>query len=385
VYRDPLASLKQTLNIFNDFPGLAVKVKRMWLHDFYTAETNRLIADLLRNCKQLAFLSIPWTTIRYLDSKTWQTVILGQDRSLESLEFQCVEPMLQQVAERGNHINIDPLQSLDFSRLRRFKISGDTTFMPITDNDLFVVARTANQLEELHITCTSHITIRGVMAVANASRNTLRVLEHSLRSHRDCRGLQPRSSSHSEHLCNTLSAYPRLQTLSITLPSVCADLFARENVRFRGDLQVHAQHVCGYEGSPTTPSAINALRALLQAARGPVRWSAGSCALRDVWVEIFLGEYIFEPVLSFVHGEFARARASSNGVWPTTATSSGKGPNASIGTDDKDEPRPFHRIDEDDFLTGVQQGLYSGSSKELKSEMHGQTTSISAAVPVQGL
>ncbi|KAF2626973.1 hypothetical protein BU25DRAFT_459214 [Macroventuria anomochaeta] len=64
VYRGPLASLNKTLKTFNDFPELAFKVERMWFRRFYTAETNRLTADMLQNCMNLASLSIPWTTIR---------------------------------------------------------------------------------------------------------------------------------------------------------------------------------------------------------------------------------------------------------------------------------------------------------------------------------
>lgn len=359
MYRDPLASLKHTLKTFHDFPELASKVKRMWFHGFYTAETNRLIADLLRNCKQLASLSIPWTTVRYLDSETWQSITAGRSRSLASLEFQCVEPMLQQVVERGNHIIFDPLQSVDLSQLRRLKILGDTTFMPITDNDLFAVARTATHLEEFHVTCTSHVTIEGVMAVAKASRDTLRVLEHSPQSQQDRRYPQPGSSSHCEHLCHALRSCARLQTLSISLPSACADLFTREDVKFRGDLQVRTRHICGYKGSLPTPSMTSALQALLRAARGLVRRSAESCVPRDINVEVSFAKCIFEPGSGLVHGDFALAQASSNGLWSTKMRPSGKGPYRCIGLDDEDDTRPFQCIDEDEFLMSVNQGLYS--------------------------
>jgi len=359
VYRDPLASLKQTLSVFSDFPELAVKVKRLWLYGFYTAETNRLIADLLRNCKRLASLSLPWTTIRYLDSETWQTVIAGRGRALESLEFQCVEPMLQHVLERGNDISFDPLPSVDLSHLRRLKIFGATTFMPITDNDLLVVARTATSLEEFHVTCTSHVTSKGVMAVAKASRDTLRILEYSPQSQQDYQHAPSGSSGHPEHLCDTLRSCARLQTLSISLPAACADLFTREDVRFGGGMQVRARHICGYEGSVTTPSSAKGLQALLQAARGLDRWNAGGCAPRDLYIEMLFAECIFEPVLGLVHGDFTLAQASSSRLWPTGIRPSSKGPYGRIGADDKDEAKPFQCIDEDEFLMGVHQGLYS--------------------------
>ncbi|KAJ4330465.1 hypothetical protein N0V95_010052 [Ascochyta clinopodiicola] len=359
VYRDPLASLKQTLQTFNDFPELAFKVKRMWIHGFYTAETNRLIADLLQSCKRLASLSIPWTTIRYLDSETWRTIIAGRGRSLASLEFQCIEPMLQHVVEKGNHITFDPLQSIDLSQLRRLKIFGDTTFMPITDNDLFAIARTATHLEEFHVTCTSHVTIEGVMAIVKASRDTLRVLEHSPQSQQDYPYPQPGSLSRCEHLCDTLRSCARLQTLSISLPSACADLFTREDLRFSGDLQVRARHICGYEGSLPPSTMTNALHALLKAARGLVRRSAEGCAPRDINVEVSFAKCIFEPGFGLVHGDFALAQASVNGLWPANMRPSGKAPYGVVGLDDEDEARPFQCIDEDEYLLGVHQGLHS--------------------------
>ncbi|KAF2628944.1 hypothetical protein BU25DRAFT_338031 [Macroventuria anomochaeta] len=362
VYRDPLASLKQTIKTFNDFPELASKVKRMWFQGFYTPETNRLIADLLRNCRQLASMSIPWTTIRYLDSKTWRTIVPGRGGSLESLEFQCVEPTFQQAAERGNHIIFEPLQSLDLSQLRRLKLLGDTTFMPITDHDLSAVARTATHLEEFHVTCTSNVTIEGVMAIVKASRDTLRVLEHSPLSQHGFRYPHVGSSSRCEHLCDTLRSCARLRTLSISLPSACADLFTREDARFNGDLQVRALHICGYEGNLPTPAATDALQALLQAARGLVRRGAESCVPRDIYVEVFFVKCIFEPGFGLVHGDFALAQISSNGLWPANMGPSGKGPYGNVGLDDKDEERPFQCIDEDEFLTGVHRRLQSISS-----------------------
>ena len=165
VYRDPFASLKQTVRNFNDFPELASKIKRMWFHGFYTAETNRMIFESLKNCTNLTSLSVPWTTIRHLDANSWRSLLVGNGKPLESLELQCIDPTSQQAAEKENQIDLEALQSVNFNQLRRLKIFGDTTFMPITDDDLFAISRTATQLEEFHMTCISTITIDGVMAV----------------------------------------------------------------------------------------------------------------------------------------------------------------------------------------------------------------------------
>ncbi|KAF3030350.1 hypothetical protein E8E12_000377 [Didymella heteroderae] len=163
----------------NDFPKLASKIKRMWFHGFYTAETNRMIFETLKNCSNLAALSVSWTMVRHLDAESWRTLLIGDGQPLQSLELQCIDPTSQEAAEKVNQVDLHALRSVDFGHLKRLKVFGDTNCMPITDEDLFAIARTATQLEEFHLTCISTITIDDVMAVVKASRDTLRVLEHS--------------------------------------------------------------------------------------------------------------------------------------------------------------------------------------------------------------
>ncbi|KAF2629841.1 hypothetical protein BU25DRAFT_429533 [Macroventuria anomochaeta] len=348
VYRDPLASLKQTTRTFSDFPELACKVKRIWFHGFHTAETNRLIADLLRSCNQLVSLSNPWTAIRFLDSEIWQIITTGGGRSLQSLELQCVQPMLQHVVEEGNHITFNPLQYPAIPRL-----------CPLLTMTFFAMARTTTCLEEFHVTCVTHTTIEGVMAVAKASRDTLRILEHISGPQQHYVYPRSGSSSQCEHLCDTLRSFARLQALSVSLPSACANLFTREDARFSGDLQVCARYICEHESSFPMSSMTNALQALLRAARGLlVRRSAESCVPRHINVEVFFASYMFEPGFGLVHGEFAPAQASPNGLWPTNMRPSGNDPYGSNGQDDKDDARPLQCIDEEGFLIGVHQGLH---------------------------
>jgi hypothetical protein len=362
VYRDPFASLKQTASTFNDFPELASKIKRMWFHGFYTAETNRMVFNSLQNCKNLTSLSVPWTTVRHLDAKAWRTLLTGNGKPLESLELQCVDPTSQQAAEKENQVDLEPLQSVNFGQLRRLKVFGDTSLMPITDHDLFAIARTATQLEEFHLTCISSITIDGVMAVVKASRNTLRVLEHSPRSQDGFWHPHPGSPSDCEHLCQTLRSCPKLETLSISLPSVCADLFSHEDVKFRGDLQVRALHLCGHEDGRSTQEATDDLQKLLEQARSLVRRRADSVVPQELYIELFFADCIFEPGFSSVHGDFALAQVSSDGTWPANVQFSGKGPYGSTGLYEKEEEGPFQRIDEDEFLAGVRRRLHSIST-----------------------
>jgi hypothetical protein len=362
VYRDPFASLRNTVRTFDKYPSLASRVKRMWFNGFYATETDRMVFESLKHCSNLVSVSLPWTATRHMDAKAWRTLLLGQNKPLQSLELLCVDPTAQQATDENNLIDLQPLQSVNFGQLRRLKIFGDTTFMPITDADLYAIARTATGLEEFHMTCISTITIDSVIAVVKASHNTLRVLEHSPRSQDGFWHPHPGSPSDSEHLCELLRSCPRLETLSISLPSVCADLFSDDNVKFKGDLQVRALHLCGHEHGRSTHEATDALQKLLWQARTLVERHAASIIPRELYVELFFADCIFEPACRAVHGDFSLAHMTSDSSWPQTLSSSGKGPYGSTGLYEKEEEGPFQRIDEGEFLTGVRRNLLSIST-----------------------
>ncbi|KAH7123870.1 hypothetical protein B0J11DRAFT_324024 [Dendryphion nanum] len=363
VYRDPFASLKHTVKTFNDYPEVAAKIRRMWFHGFYTAQTDALIFESLKNCQNLVSLSLPWTTVRHMSAQAWRTLLVGNGKPLESLELLSVDPTAQQAADPANQFDLQPLQSVNFGQLRRLKIFGDTTFMPITDNDLYAIARTANRLEEFHLTCISTISIDGVVAIVKASRNTLRVLEHSPRSQDGFWHPHPGSPSENDHLCDLLRSCPKLETLSISLPSVCSHLFSDENVKFNGDLQVRALHLCGHEDGRSTNEAGEDLQKLLRQARALIRRRASSYIPRDLYVELFFAECIFEPSTRAVHGDFTLAQLASDGTWPETPlAASGKGPYGSSGLYEKEEEGPFQRMDEDVFLAGLRRNRLSIST-----------------------
>ncbi|KAF2001148.1 hypothetical protein P154DRAFT_172229 [Amniculicola lignicola CBS 123094] len=363
VYRDPFASLKQTVKTFTKYPDVAAKIKRMWFHGFYTTETDELIFEALKNCTNLTSISLPWTAVRHMDAKAWRGLLLGNGKPLESLELQAVDPTSQQASEKDNQFDLQPFQSVNFSQLRRLKLFGDTNFMPITDRDLFAIARTATQLEEFHLTCISTISIDGVMAVVRASRSTLRVLEHSPRSQDGFWHPHPGSPSDSEHLCDLLRSCPKLETLSISLPSMCADLFSNMNVKWAGDLQVRALHLCGHEHGRSTDEATDALEKLLHQARRLIHRRANSYIPKDLYVELFFSDCIFEPSSDAVHGDFSLAQLTFDGSWPTTLISSGKGPYGSTGLYEKEEEGPFQRMEEDEYLMGVRRKHLSISTR----------------------
>jgi hypothetical protein len=362
VYRDPFQSLKHTVRFFDQYPAVAAQIKRMWFHGFYTTETDRLIFESLKNCTNLVSVSLPWTTLRHMDAKAWRILLVGSGKPLESLEILCVDPTTQQATDEENRVDLQPLQSVNFGQLRRLKFFGDTTFMPVTDRDLHAISRTATQLEEFHLSCISTVTIEGVVAIVKASRNTLRVLEHSPRSQDGFWHPHPGSPTDSEHLCELFRSCPKLDTLSISLPSMCSDLFSNEDVKFAGDLQVRALHLCGHEHGRSTHEATEALQKLLRQARTLIRRRAESIVPKELYIELFFADCIFEPSFNSVHGDFSLAQLSSDGAWPETLSSSGKGPYGSTGLYEKEEEGPFQRIEEDEFLDGVRRKLLSIST-----------------------
>jgi len=362
VYRDPFSSLKRTVETFSNFPHVAGKIRRMWFNGFYTANTDQMIFEALRNCTNLTSVSLPWTALRHLDAKAWRRLLLGNGTPLRSLEFLAVDPTGQQAADPANQMDLRPLESshANFSQLRRLKFFGDTTFMPITDRDLLAIARTATQLEEFHLTCISTITIDGVMAVVKASQSTLRVLEHSPRSNDGFFHPHPGSLSENDHICEILTSCPKLETVSLSVPSMCATLFANENVQWAGDLQVRALHLCGHEDGRSTYEAQDALQKLLHQARRLIKRRAECTLPRDLYIELFFSDYIFEPHCNAVHGDFSLAEIGSDGTWPRSRTPSRKGPYGSTGLYGKDEEEvPFERVDEAEFIAGARQNLVS--------------------------
>ncbi|KAK8219643.1 hypothetical protein M8818_000617 [Zalaria obscura] len=191
VYRDPFGTLRQTASILARFPGISKHLRRLWFSGFYTPETDRLILDTLRSCRNLTSISIPWTLLRHGSADDWM-YLLGiagpSDSPLESLEIQAVCLMESQTSDTDFQQDLQPLRDprISFQYLKRLKLFGNTTMMPVNDEDLTLIAGTIASLEEFHVTCLSTVSIEGVMAIVKASQSTLRA---SLRRDKGARNL----------------------------------------------------------------------------------------------------------------------------------------------------------------------------------------------------
>ena len=349
-YHDPLQSLKCTTKALSVVPDLAASVERLWFGVLMTPETERFVLEAMCSSTNLKSVTLPWAALRCFSAGSWNRIFA--QTALQSLELTTVSVPAYETKPASHVTDHRALQLVDFSQLRRLKLFGNATSNPITDEDLMAIAHSATKLEEFHLTSLSTVTIAGVIAVVKASQQTLRVLEHSPRSRDGFDHPHPGQLPPHEHVCEILASCPNMKDISVSLPSMCPTLFANADVKWQGDCQVRAHTLCTASGntkhSKTTTN--QALREILSHAR-ELADSRKLLRLRELTLEIFFADFIFEPHVSAVHGEFKWFREVSGGAWPETKQSM-KGPYGATGWYGKDEG-PFELMDETVFLEHV--------------------------------
>lgn len=373
VYRNPYEELEQTGKLFATYPAMTSSVRRVWFSGFFTSEAEALIFKVLRSCRSLTSISIPWTLLRHGSADDWVHTLgihASDDIALESLELQAVCLPEQLTDLSATKIDRQPLLNprVDFSRLKRLKLFGNTTFMPVCDSDLRAISRTATNLEEFHVTCLSTVTIRGVLDIVRAAQSTLRVLDYSPRSQDGFYHPDPGMVDPDEHICDILTKCPKLKDLSISVPSVCPHIFSRDDVPWQGECQIRALRLCGQhhhhharEASSTQPpqqstaqSNATRLQHLLNEARELID-NRRRTRHPDLFVELFFADCIFDPHAHVVHGDFALAQILSNGLWPEDKTRSSKGPYGSTGLYGKGEG-DWDVVREEEWFEALERG-----------------------------
>jgi len=290
VYQDPYKSIHSTAQLFHDFPVLAQHVRRIWFNGIYRLEATPHIFAILLHCSSLRTISLPWTTLRYGNLKDWHNILTCP--LLTSLELLSVGLKHELVTNPHSHIDtrIISTNSLPFSQLTRLKIFGDTNLSPLCDADLVDISHAATNLQEILIANVSRITAAGVAALISASRDTLKLLDYTPLSSSGFSHPPPAAASippSGPHMCELIAGCPRLQDLTVTLPTCCSALFSaslplRETLRLR---------------VTTPPTDGQGLKELLDAARG-----------MKVEVEISMGGWLFETAAKRVHGGFREER-----------------------------------------------------------------------------
>ena len=359
VYRDPYLSLRKTAELFMSHHALALSVRRLWFNGYYTAETNALIFNILKHCSHVDHVTLPWTTLRYGCKEEWSRLL---DREILngkplSLEFLAVDLGEKKINDSRNQVDQHPLDAatVDFGKLERLKVFGNTNFKPITDDDLLAIARTAKNLREIHVTGTSTITITGVMALVRASQHTLQVLEHSPLAGDGFEHPKTSDTHECGHLCKELLRCPKMQSLSVSLPSLCEHLFQDASVKWNGEVQIRAESLCNHPHRQM--EAQHRFWRILDLARSlmAVRSQQEDA---DLDIQLFVDSWIFEPKRSLVHGNIEVGQELSDHTWPNNSSTSSKGPYGQTGLYGKDE-RPYSCITEAEFAEGLRRGYIS--------------------------
>ena len=361
VYRDPFHSLRKTLQLFEFHPPLASCVRRLWFNGYYGTETNIMLFNILRSCTNLDYLTMPWTTLRYGDAADWSR-LLGrneENHSISSLELLAVDLKQAQTHKPASQVDKKPLHSprVNFSGLRRLKIYGNSNLMPIVDEDLIKISQSAANLREIHVTGTASVSIDGIAALMDSSDESLEVIEHSPLTASGFEHPDP-ISTQKGHICRKILRCPRLRNLSLSLPSLCRDLFADHSVDWSGEMQIRICTLCGYHPLSLKTSAKAPVQfwRVLDGARSLMA-SRETVGVR-LDIEIFINDWIFEPRRFLVHGNLQAGKNLSGGLWAIDEGVSNKGPYGQTGLYGK-EDGPYASITEEVFVSGLERRYIS--------------------------
>ena len=317
-----------------------------------------MIFGILNRCSNLNCLTLPWTALRYGDENDWSRLLGCNDktRTLSSLELLAVDLKDSQISNITNWVDKKPLNwpHVNFSGLKRLKIFGHSNFMPLMDEDLIAISHTACNLREIHLTGTASVTIKGIQALADSSAESLEVVEHSPRAADGFAHENPTFvPKQIDHLCQKILRCPRLQSLSLTVPSLCEGLFADTSVNWYGEMQIRTMTICGRHPLflKNSPDAQPEFWRVLDSARFLVAMREKEGV--ELNIEIFVNNWIFEPRCFLVHGNFDSAVMASRGLWLPERSHSSKGPYGQTGLHRKDDS-PYESISEEIFKDGLE-------------------------------
>lgn len=336
-----------------------------------------MIINILQYCNRLEMVSLPWTMLRYGSEDDWSRILNPRDNGtvLSSLELLAVDLKKVQLSEPARQKDDKTLDSakVNLGHLRRLKISGTSNLSPIMDGDLVAMSRTA-RLVDLHITNTTCLTSQGLLALVRATKDTLRVLEHSPLADPGFKDPELSANYWGNHMCKEIVQCPQLRSLAICLPTICSDLFRDTSNCWMGDVHVKAGGICKQaSGSIETPvDAQLAIFDILDSARRFMQTQQAKSIELNIlislglfpsvgvmgYADILAGQFIFEPGKNLVHSNFLMGSIDAAGSWPSIQYSSNKGPVDPYGSGDW----AYSCITEEEFARGVREGHVSMAS-----------------------
>ena len=189
---------------------------------------------------------------------------------------------------------------VSFTHLTYLKVHEEYSTMAVTDEDLIAVARTANNIRELHITSRINKLLEGIGALVKFSRLSLEVLAL------DSPGPEPRQEylDRCETFYNSIVHSPQLRRLHIPYLAIALEILVQGRNSWGGPvlLQLSSSLKRDFGGNVQSPGIF---WQLLEQARSFTALCSQSGADR-VKLDIYSGSYLFEPERSLVHGHFEK-------------------------------------------------------------------------------
>lgn len=267
-----------------------------------------MIFRVLHQCKNLEDLLIPWTALRHGTVEDWSS-LFGSNAAgpcIKTLEIRAMKlPKQSPAMKKENCFDNKALESarVDFTNLASLRLSENSKFMEMmtNDKDLVAIARTANNLRELHMSNSTPLGPKGIGALIRSSQLSLEVLELDGYAQRE---MEQPEQHNSYPLCQLVAQCPRLRRLGLLSVRSCRDVFACDDVAWSGKVQIwlrtNFQVLQADEDTAILYQVLEQARHFMGSRTGPDD--------KSVEIEIFTGQFIFEPRCALVHGDFQTTR-----------------------------------------------------------------------------
>lgn len=304
---EPSPFLRKTVNLLENHTALSSCIRRIWFDGYYEAKESAMMFRILLQCKKLEDLLIPWTALRHGTVADWSS-LFGSNASgpcIKSLEIRATNlPKRAPAMKMENHFDKKALHSanVEFTSLASLRFFGNSKFMSITDNDLIAIARTANNLRELHMSNAASLGPKGIGALIRSSQSSLEVLELNGSSQMEPEQSEQNNSYSHLRLSRLVSQCSLLRRLRLQSVRTCRDIFACDDVAWSGKVQIWLGVNNSFQVPQFDEDAPNLYQVLDQA-----RYFMASRTRPDekpVEIEILKGGFMFEPRCSLVHGDF---------------------------------------------------------------------------------